>query len=129
LVKMLSDITLDPIDDRFADNISASVDEREENPVTLSTVHSAKGLEWGNVFVPNTLEGLFPSTKSMNNIEDLEEENRVFYVATSRAKDRLFITMPSSLNANGGFYSLPSRFLVQIDKNTFKYKKLNQSFI
>jgi DNA helicase-2/ATP-dependent DNA helicase PcrA len=121
LIKMVSDLTLDPISNQFADDIKASRDETEEKPVTLSTVHSAKGLEWGNVFVPHALDGLFPSTKSMNSIEDMEEENRVFYVATSRAKDRLFITYPTSLFVNGGNYTLPSRFLVQIDQQTFKY--------
>lgn len=88
LGELLSNLALDPFAEKFADKISPSIDETEEKPVTLSTVHSAKGLEWGYVFIPHSLDGLFPSSKSMNDMEDMEEENRVFYVATTRAKDR-----------------------------------------
>ena len=123
LEEMLTDFSLNPFADKFADKITPSVDETEEKPVTLTTIHSSKGLEWGVVFLPHSLDGLFPSSKSMGDIEELEEENRVFYVATTRAKDRLYVTMPSNLFSNGNFYSLPSRFLVKIDKNTYKNKK------
>jgi DNA helicase-2/ATP-dependent DNA helicase PcrA len=64
--------------------------------LTLSTVHSAKGLEWPAVFVIWAMEGKFPSARAYNNPEDLEEERRLMYVATTRAKDRLTISYPGS---------------------------------
>jgi len=64
--------------------------------LTLSTVHSAKGLEWPVVFVIWAMEGKFPSARAYNNPEDLEEERRLMYVATTRAKDRLTISYPGS---------------------------------
>ena len=113
---MLSDFSLDPFEEKFADDISPSKDESEEGPVTLSTIHSAKGLEWSVVFIPHMLDGLFPSSKALESVEDVEEDNRVFYVAATRAQDYLYLTMPSIVGADDKFYSMPSRFLVKIDK-------------
>ena len=70
--------------------------------VTLSTVHSAKGLEWGTVFVIQAQEGKFPIVRPESKQVDIEEERRLFYVAVTRAKKRLFIT--SSHGSMRGFY-------------------------
>ncbi len=68
----------------------------EHQKMTLSTVHSAKGLEWPVVFVIWAVDGRFPSARAYNNPDDLEEERRLMYVATTRAKDHLMISYPGS---------------------------------
>ncbi|MEW6185622.1 MAG: ATP-dependent helicase [Thermodesulfobacteriota bacterium] len=70
--------------------------------LTLSTVHSAKGLEWKVVFIIWLTEGRFPSSQSMSDPEEMEEERRLLYVAITRAKERLFLTYPQSLSFRGG---------------------------
>lgn len=65
-----------------------------EAPLVLSTIHQAKGLEWGSVFVIGLTEGQFPHLKSLESEQQLEEERRLFYVASTRAKDLLFLTQP-----------------------------------
>lgn len=62
--------------------------------VVLSTVHQAKGLEWPKVFILWLSEGRFPSAKGMESLESLEEERRLFYVATTRAKEELYLCYP-----------------------------------
>lgn len=69
---------------------------RNNEKLTLSTVHSAKGLEWPVVFVIWAVDGRFPSARAYNNPDDLEEERRLMYVATTRAKDHLMISYPGS---------------------------------
>jgi DNA helicase-2/ATP-dependent DNA helicase PcrA len=76
-----------------------SVDPDKEGPddseyITLSTVHSAKGLEWGRVFLIGLVEGVFPSSRAIvdNDAADIEEEQRLFYVAVTRAKEALFLS-------------------------------------
>jgi DNA helicase II / ATP-dependent DNA helicase PcrA len=65
------------------------IDEGEENgKVVISTVHSAKGLEWYAVFIPHAHESMLPSNKATN-IEEMKEERRLFYLACSRAKEEL----------------------------------------
>jgi DNA helicase II / ATP-dependent DNA helicase PcrA len=65
-----------------------------DNYLTLSTVHSSKGLEWSVVFVIWVMEGCFPSAKSYSSEADLEEERRLLYVAATRAKDTLMLCYP-----------------------------------
>jgi DNA helicase II / ATP-dependent DNA helicase PcrA len=77
-------------------------DGQEKDQLTLSTVHSAKGLEWKVVFIIWLTEGRFPSSQSMMNPEEMEEERRLLYVAITRAKERLFLTYPESLSNRGG---------------------------
>ncbi|MHA1847579.1 MAG: 3'-5' exonuclease, partial [Promethearchaeota archaeon] len=66
----------------------------EEKPLVLSTIHQAKGLEWKNVYIINCADGLFPHARCMNDDEEYEEERRLFYVACTRAKNRLVLTYP-----------------------------------
>ncbi|MBI4763273.1 MAG: ATP-dependent helicase [Deltaproteobacteria bacterium] len=77
-------------------------DGPEKDQLVLSTVHSAKGLEWKIVFIIWLTEGRFPSSQSMMNPEEMEEERRLLYVAITRAKERLFLTYPESLSNRGG---------------------------
>jgi DNA helicase-2/ATP-dependent DNA helicase PcrA len=62
-----------------------------ERPLILSTIHSAKGLEWRYVFLIGAIDGVLPSSYATHNEEELEEEHRMLYVAVTRAKERLFI--------------------------------------
>ncbi|MDQ3016586.1 MAG: ATP-dependent helicase [Bacteroidota bacterium] len=121
LEKFLTDFALDPPSKKFGNRTTPMIDETEDKPVTVSTIHSAKGLEWFSVFIPHALDGLIPSVRAIKNIEELEEERRLFYVACSRAKEDLIITMPSYVSTYNGFLSYPSRFLVEIDKSKFLY--------
>ena len=80
------------------------------------TVHSAKGLEFKNVFVVGLCDGVFPSEKSMaEGIKGLEEERRLAYVAFTRAKENLFLTESMGYNYATNSSKVPSRFLEEID--------------
>jgi len=92
--------------------------ESEQDAVTLSSVHQAKGLEWRVVFVIWMCEGMFPITRAETS-DALEEERRLFYVAVTRAEDELYLTYPL-LRLNAGYgeaYQRPSRFLEEIPKD------------
>jgi DNA helicase-2/ATP-dependent DNA helicase PcrA len=93
LQSMLADMALEPPNDSI-DNILAV--DPEEGRVTLSTIHSAKGLEWKVVFLIWAADGRFPAPQSADP-ESLEEERRLMYVAMTRARDLLAVTYP--LNA------------------------------
>jgi len=121
LEKFLTDFALDPPSKRFQHSNVPLIDEGEEKPLIISTVHSAKGLEWYTVFVPHALDGLFPSVRSLKNIEDIEEERRLFYVACSRAKESLYITMPSFVSSYGAYFSKPARFLAEMEHGRYEY--------
>jgi DNA helicase-2/ATP-dependent DNA helicase PcrA len=88
----------------------------DKEAVSLSSVHQAKGLEFHTVFVIWLTEGMFPSSRSLDRREDLEEERRLFYVAITRARDELYLTYPHMrLNAGyGDIFQRPSRFLKEV---------------
>ena len=88
--KLLDDIALDPTEAVQGSNI-----RRSSGFVTLSTVHSAKGLEWDNVFVIWMTDGWFPSSRFQDEFDDFEEERRLLYVATTRAKKELHFVYPA----------------------------------
>ncbi|HXY60943.1 MAG TPA: ATP-dependent helicase [Chthoniobacterales bacterium] len=88
----------------------------DREAVNLSTVHQAKGLEFHTVFVIWLTDGMFPSSRSMDERKDLEEERRLFYVAITRGKDELYLTYPH-MRLSGGYgdvFQRPSRFLKEI---------------
>jgi DNA helicase II / ATP-dependent DNA helicase PcrA len=119
LDRFLSDFALDPPSKRVADQSTPLIDEGEEaGKITVSTVHSAKGLEWYAVFIPHALDGMFPSNRATD-LEEMEEERRLFYVACSRAREELFITLPRSISSYDAFFHMPSRFLVEIEKDLY----------
>lgn len=100
-------------------------DEKEElnDYVTLMTVHSAKGLEFKNVFVVGLEEGLFPSRMSMDTWQGLEEERRLFYVAITRAMEHCYLTFAKSRFRNGKVeLAEPSRFIKDLDQNLLEQK-------
>ena len=88
----------------------------DKEAVNLSSVHQAKGLEFHTVFVIWLTDGMFPSSRSIDTREALEEERRLFYVAITRAKDELYLTYPH-MRLTGGYgdvFQRPSRFLKEI---------------
>jgi DNA helicase-2/ATP-dependent DNA helicase PcrA len=97
--------------------VTATAQEDTEM-LTLSSVHQAKGLEWKVVFVIWMADGMFPSSRSLENDDAIEEERRLFYVAVTRAKDELYLTYPN-LRLNAGYGEMlqrPSRFLGEVPK-------------
>lgn len=66
----------------------------EADFVLLSTIHQAKGLEWNVVFIPNLYQGAFPHYKALENNKEIQEERRLFYVACTRAKEKLYLVFP-----------------------------------
>jgi DNA helicase II / ATP-dependent DNA helicase PcrA len=88
----------------------------DKEAVNLSTVHQAKGLEFHTVFAIWLTDGMFPSSRSLDTRDALEEERRLFYVAITRAKDELYLAYPQMrLNAGyGDVFQRPSRFLKEI---------------
>src|SRR6266487_3487776 len=84
--------------------------------INLSTVHQAKGLEFNTVFIIWLTDGMFPSSRSLDRRDALEEERRLFYVAITRARDELYLTF-LHLRLSGGYgdvFQRPSRFLKEI---------------
>jgi DNA helicase-2/ATP-dependent DNA helicase PcrA len=95
--------------------VTATANEDAEM-LTLSSVHQAKGLEWKVVFIIWMADGMFPSGRSLESEDAIEEERRLFYVAVTRAKDELYLTYPH-LRMNAGYGEMiqrPSRFLGEI---------------
>lgn len=98
------------------DNEVTASSREDDEMLTLSSVHQAKGLEWKVVFVIWMTDGMFPSNRSLESEEAIEEERRLFYVAVTRAKDELYLTYPHMrLNAGyGEMMQRPSRFLGEV---------------
>jgi DNA helicase-2/ATP-dependent DNA helicase PcrA len=92
LERLLSDMALEPPNDSIGGVLAVDPDE---GPLVLSTIHSAKGLEFHSVFIIWALEGRFPSFYNTTSSEELEEERRLLYVAATRAKQNLFISYPT----------------------------------
>ena len=90
-----------------------------KNAVKLMTVHTAKGLEFKNVFLCSLSEGIFPSKKTQTSAA-MEEERRLAFVAITRAQERLFLSDAQGRNFDGS-YQYPTRFIFNIDKHLLKY--------
>ncbi len=113
LNEFLADLTLEPPNESVVD---VEAPDRDDERLILSTIHSAKGLEWKCVFVIWLVDGRFPSAYSFTTSEDLEEERRLLYVAVTRAKQQLFLTYPINVydRMTGSVLSKPSRYLDNI---------------
>ncbi len=93
----------------------ADRDSGTDDKVTLMTIHSAKGLEYTNVFVTGMEDGIFPSSRSLDSEEDLEEERRLAYVAVTRAKKKLYLTSARQRMLFGQTQrNITSRFIKEI---------------
>ena len=120
LEQFLADATLS---EGFRGDRSAATaqNEADKEHLVLSTIHQAKGLEWKNVFVVGLVDGQFPHHKSRARREELEEERRLFYVAITRARERLFLTYPiTSMGAMGTAIMQPSLFVRELDPRLYK---------
>lgn len=111
----LTSIILEPPENMQNLNL-ASQNEQSEDSITLSTVHSAKGMEWEAVFIISAVQGRFPNFKALKNKEEMEEERRLFYVAMTRAKKHLTITLPQEVSdfAANISTSQPSQFISEL---------------
>ena len=99
-------------------------DKDQSDNVTLMSIHSSKGLEFKYVFVVGMEEDLFPSQMMMQSREDLEEERRLFYVASTRAMDKLYLTYAVTRYRFGRLLNCePSRFLEEIDPDCIRVAK------
>src|SRR5437762_2780697 len=113
LASLLADMALEPPTDSVGDVLAADV---EEGLLTLSTIHSAKGLEWNTVFVIWLVDGRFPSYQNLHDGEEIEEERRLLYVAVTRAKEHLYLSYPIDIydRSSGMVLGQPSRFLADL---------------
>jgi DNA helicase II / ATP-dependent DNA helicase PcrA len=96
--RFLTELTLDPPD---ATSDQAGVPLRDEDYLILSTIHSAKGMEWTSVYVLNVVDGCMPSDLGAGTSAELEEERRLLYVAMTRAKDELHLMVPQRFFVHG----------------------------
>lgn len=96
-------------------------DDDDNDKVTLMTIHMAKGLEFENVYIVGLEEDLFPSQMMLSSRADLEEERRLFYVAITRAKNKLFLSYALSRYRFGRLKNCePSRFIDEVDPDFIK---------
>lgn len=110
LEDFISDLALEPPDASVEGMYKRNSDDEA---LTISTIHSAKGLEWDSVFIIGAVDGRFPSAYSFNSEEEMDEELRLMYVASTRAKNNLYITYPVDMYdySMNMVLSKPSRFL------------------
>ena len=114
LEQFLTDMALEPPNTSLND--SFLTDDQDEDRLILSTIHSAKGLEWHTVFIIWALEGRFPSIHALHRKKELEEELRLMYVAATRAKENLIFTYPVQVydRSSGMILNRPSCFIDNI---------------
>lgn len=103
-------------------------DNNDHDRVTMMTIHSAKGLEFRNVFIVGLEEDLFPSQMMLESRQDLEEERRLFYVAITRAEKKLSFSYAESRYQWGRLKMCePSRFLLEVDQRFLNVNKMVQN--
>ncbi|HEY9166743.1 MAG TPA: ATP-dependent helicase [Candidatus Kryptonia bacterium] len=119
LQNFLADLALEPPTESV---IEMGESDREEEQLNLSTIHSAKGLEWNSVFVIWALDGKFPSVHAGEDDDELEEERRLMYVACTRAKENLYVTYPMNIydRESGKIFTKPSRFIDVVPPEFFE---------
>jgi DNA helicase-2/ATP-dependent DNA helicase PcrA len=120
--KLLEDIAIDP-----NDAVDGNAGRRTSGFVTLSTVHSAKGLEWKHLFIIWMTDGWFPSNRFQDEFDDLEEERRLLYVAATRAKTDLTFVYPVNVYRGPESDNTPalSRFLEPIPHEVLAHASLD----
>jgi DNA helicase-2/ATP-dependent DNA helicase PcrA len=111
LEQFLTDMALEPPNTSIGDTLATETPA--EDRLVLSTIHSAKGLEWHAVFIIWALDGRFPSPHALHKEEDLEEELRLMYVAATRARENLIFIYPCDVydRSLGLVLNRPSRFI------------------
>ena len=101
--------------------------ESKQEKLVLSTIHQAKGLEWDTVFLIGLVDGQFPHRKVYDYPQEMEEERRLFYVAVTRTKNRLYLIYPTINNQNMNINEL-STFVSELDEVFFDKIDFNNSF-
>ncbi|MEO0557303.1 MAG: ATP-dependent helicase [Bacteroidota bacterium] len=121
----LESLALDPLD-LAVDGVEGA--HQDEPPLVLSTIHSAKGLEFDTVFLIEALDGVLPSQYSTHRTEDLDEERRLLYVAITRAETELYLSYPvvQYQRGSGQFMTDPSRFLAKVPEGLLEPAALVQ---
>jgi DNA helicase-2/ATP-dependent DNA helicase PcrA len=114
---LLADLALEPID---LSAMETKATFKDESPLTLSTIHSAKGLEWHTVFLINALDGVIPSRYAVGETESIDEELRLLYVALTRAKNLLYISYPIICKGAEEYFGNPSRFLQVLPESLYE---------
>jgi len=127
LEKFLSDMALEPPNASVDDILATDYDDEK---LVLSTIHSAKGLEWHTVFVIWALEGRFPTIYAVRSEEEMEEELRLMYVAASRAEENLYFTYPINIYDRSTAMVLcrPSRFIEGISEDILEPWSLSDDY-
>jgi DNA helicase-2/ATP-dependent DNA helicase PcrA len=118
---MLTDLALEPPTASRRESLAEPAEEKDE--LVLSTVHSAKGLEWKAVFVIQVRDGTIPMVPAFEDEaepESLDEDLRLLYVAVTRAKDHLYLAWPREVSSGAYGWSLPSRFLAALPEELFE---------
>ncbi len=92
----------------------------DDERLVLSTVHQAKGLEWDTIFILHLADNAFPNRRALDEEGGVEEERRLFYVACTRAKKRLFLSYPLTMGADTLILNRPSMFLDELDPHLFE---------
>ena len=122
LDNFLENLALDPPNDSVA--ALGESEDKDKDKVTISTIHSAKGLEWPVVFVNALVDGMTPHHRSISDFEELEEERKLFYVACSRAKTRLYLTAPDYFSSYSGYFDKVSRFIAELPADKVTVEKV-----
>ena len=106
---------------------SVKEEQPENDYLTLSTIHSAKGKEWNTVFLIGLNEGRFPSSPGMKN---LDEERRLFYVAVTRARNNLYLTCAEDdFRGWGNYIGGPSIFLKELPLHCYEcYERMDEDY-
>ncbi|WP_379544050.1 ATP-dependent helicase [Psychrobacter sp. R86515] len=130
LDSFLENLALDPPNDSVA--VMGNLDNGQDSSndkVTISTIHSAKGLEWPVVFVNSLVDGITPHHRSLDDFEALEEERKLFYVACSRAKTQLYLTAPNYFSSYSGYFDKPSRFIAELSADEVTVETTRRTMI
>jgi len=124
-IRFLTDLALDPPE---ATGDEAGAPLKDEDCLTLSTIHSAKGQEWRAVFVLNVVDGCIPSDLATGSVAEIEEERRLLYVAMTRARDQLVLVQPLRFYVRGQaregdrhVWAARSRFIDEADLPAFDH--------
>jgi len=108
--------------------VEAKEDKSGQDAISVMTVHAAKGLEFDLVFIPGLEDGVFPSSRSVEERNGLEEERRLLYVAITRARKELILSYTKTRFVFGDYQSaIPSRFIKELPKNEIEDNTENQS--
>jgi len=109
----ISDMSIEPIEEN---QYKTEQEDKDDEVLVLSTIHSAKGLEWHTVFLIYLIDGFIPSTMSLSSLEEIEEERRLLYVAATRAKQNLYLIKPNYSKLGGNYFQTSYSALSEVSR-------------